>query len=86
MTTTVQNTLKDTHMWCMDEIFPVFQYVVVRSKIRHLGAEVRLIEDLMERHLDNGELGIMFTTLHVSSVFRILNDDKVKPGTGVYSF
>jgi len=62
----VQSTLGTEHVWCMDELFPIFQYVVVRSKIRHLGAEVHFIEDLMERYLENGELGIMFTTLYVS--------------------
>jgi len=51
--------------WCMDDLFPVFQYVVVRSRIQHLGAEIHFIDDLMEHHLKNGELGIMFTTLKV---------------------
>ncbi|XP_069108324.1 alsin-like [Argopecten irradians] len=70
---TVQQALNEDHMWCMDELFPVFQYVVVRSKIRHLGAEVHLIEDLMEPHLENGELGIMFTTLH-ACYYQIQNE------------
>lgn len=50
----------------MDDLFPIFHYVVIRAQIRHLGAEIHLIQDLMEPHLENGELGIMFTTLHVS--------------------
>ncbi|XP_021370845.1 alsin-like isoform X2 [Mizuhopecten yessoensis] len=73
ITKTVQLALNEDHMWCMDELFPVFQYVVVRSKIRHLGAEVHLIEDLMESHLENGELGIMFTTLH-ACYYQIQNE------------
>ena len=49
----------------MDDLFPVFLYVVVRARIRHLGAEIHFIDDLMEEHLQLGELGIMFTTLKV---------------------
>ena len=49
----------------MDDLFPVFLYVVVRARIRHLGAEIHFIDDLMEEHLQHGELGIMFTTLKV---------------------
>lgn len=56
----------DVQVWCMDDLFPIFHYVVIRAQIRHLGAEIHLIQDLMEPYLENGELGIMFTTLHVS--------------------
>ena len=63
----VQITLGNDYIWCMDDLFPIFQYVVVRSKIQHLGAEIHLIDDLMERHLEYGELGIMFTTLKVNN-------------------
>jgi amyotrophic lateral sclerosis 2 protein len=52
-------------MWTMDDLFPVFQYVVVRSHIQELGSEIHFIEDFMEPKLKNGELGIMFTTLKV---------------------
>lgn len=57
-------------MWCMDDLFPIFQYVVVRAKIQHLGAEINMIDDLMERHMEHGELGIMFTTLKVSNFLK----------------
>ncbi|KAI8761233.1 agglutinin-like protein 2, partial [Biomphalaria glabrata] len=60
---TVSQSLKDEHMWCMDDLFPIFQFVVVRAKIHHLGAEIQIIEDLMEPHLEHGEFGLMFTTL-----------------------
>ncbi|KAJ8319767.1 hypothetical protein KUTeg_001354 [Tegillarca granosa] len=73
ITKSVQTTLGEDYMWCMDELFPIFQYVVVRAKIRHLGAEIHLIEDLMERYLENGELGIMFTTLY-ACYFQIHNE------------
>nr|XP_020470120.1 alsin-like [Monopterus albus] len=50
-------------LWCMDDLFPLFLYVVVRSRIRNLGAEVSLIEDLMDPNIQHGEVGMMFTTL-----------------------
>ena len=57
---------QEEHIWCMDDLFPIFQFVVVRAKIHHLGAEIHFIEELMESYLEFGELGIMFTTLKVS--------------------
>lgn len=53
----------------MDDLFPIFEYVVVRARIRHLGSEIHLISDLMEKHYEMGELGIMFTTLKVNTYF-----------------
>lgn len=35
------------------------------DRIRNLGSEVHLIEDLMDPYLQHGEQGIMFTTLKV---------------------
>lgn len=35
------------------------------SRIRNLGAEVNMIEDLMDPNVQHGELGLMFTTLKV---------------------
>lgn len=59
----------------MDDLFPVMQFVVVRSRIQHLGAEIRLVEDLLDDGGGGagswsllGELGLMFTTLKVSCV------------------
>ncbi|XP_034550228.1 alsin-like isoform X2 [Notolabrus celidotus] len=50
-------------LWCMDDLLPLFLYVSVRARIRNLGAEVSLIEDLMDPNVQHGELGLMFTTL-----------------------
>ena len=61
----VEASLGANYMWCMDELIPVFQYVVVRARIQHLGADIHFIEDLMDEHLAKGELGMMFTTLKV---------------------
>ncbi|KAH0621650.1 hypothetical protein JD844_023179 [Phrynosoma platyrhinos] len=61
-----QNVLENLHedfLWSMDDLFPVFLYVVLRARIRNLGSEVHLIEDLMDPFLQHGEQGIMFTTL-----------------------
>ncbi|XP_045150557.1 alsin isoform X2 [Echinops telfairi] len=56
-------TLQEDFLWSMDDLFPVFLYVVLRARIRNLGSEVHLIEDLMDPYLQHGEQGIMFTTL-----------------------
>ncbi|XP_060774739.1 alsin isoform X1 [Neoarius graeffei] len=55
--------LKQDFLWSMDDLFPVFLYVVLRARIRNLGSEVSLIEDLMDPCVQHGEHGIMFTTL-----------------------
>uniref|UniRef100_A0A3Q3BBA9 Alsin Rho guanine nucleotide exchange factor ALS2 b n=1 Tax=Kryptolebias marmoratus TaxID=37003 RepID=A0A3Q3BBA9_KRYMA len=63
ITQEVQSLLKQDFLWSMDDLFPVFLYVVLRARIRNLGSEVNLIEDLMDPCVQNGEHGIMFTTL-----------------------
>lgn len=42
------------------------------DRIRNLGSEVHLIEDLMDPYLQHGEQGIMFTTLKVGKLFRVI--------------
>ncbi|XP_055083473.1 alsin isoform X1 [Periophthalmus magnuspinnatus] len=63
ITQEVQALLQQDFLWSMDELFPVFLYVVLRARIRNLGSEVSLIEDLMDPCVQHGEHGIMFTTL-----------------------
>lgn len=63
ITQEVQALLKHDFLWSMDDLFPVFLYVVLRARIRNLGSEVSLIEDLMDPCVQHGEHGIMFTTL-----------------------
>ncbi|XP_019746352.1 alsin isoform X2 [Hippocampus comes] len=63
ITKEVQSLLKQDFLWSMDDLFPVFLYVVLRARIRNLGSEVNLIEDLMDPCIQHGEHGIMFTTL-----------------------
>lgn len=65
MTPVAQDLLGDNYIWNMDDLFPLFLYVVVRARIPHLGAELEFMENFMDRNLENGELGIMFTTLKV---------------------
>uniref|UniRef100_UPI0037E9340C alsin-like isoform X2 n=1 Tax=Semicossyphus pulcher TaxID=241346 RepID=UPI0037E9340C len=63
LTQEVKPMLEGDFMWCMDDLLPLFLYVVLRARIRNLGAEVSLIEDLMDPNVQHGELGLMFTTL-----------------------
>ncbi|XP_027020317.2 alsin isoform X1 [Tachysurus fulvidraco] len=63
ITQEVQSMLGQSFLWCMDDLFPVFLYVVLRARIRNLGTEVSVIEDFMDPALQLGELGLMFTTL-----------------------
>ncbi|KAF2882405.1 hypothetical protein ILUMI_23775 [Ignelater luminosus] len=63
MTEVVQVQLGHDYKWSMDDLFPAFLYVVVRARILQLGSELHFIEDFMQPSLENGELGIMFTTL-----------------------
>ncbi|XP_076647419.1 amyotrophic lateral sclerosis 2 [Halictus rubicundus] len=73
MTKIVQRELGSTYLWTMDELLPVFCYVVIRASILKLGSEIQFIEDFMEPSLWNGELGIMFTTLK-ASYYQILQE------------
>ncbi|XP_051567672.1 alsin-like isoform X2 [Myxocyprinus asiaticus] len=63
ITQVVLALLKQDFLWSMDDLFPVFLFVVLRARIRNLGSEVSLIEDLMDPCVQHGEHGIMFTTL-----------------------
>jgi len=49
--------------WSMDTLLPVCMYVVVRARVLQLGAELAMLQDLMEIYLFQGEQGIMLTTL-----------------------
>ncbi|KTF77023.1 hypothetical protein cypCar_00017969 [Cyprinus carpio] len=63
VTQEVQALLGKEFLWCMDDLFPIFLYVVLRARIRNLGSEVSLIEDLTDGSLQLGQLGFMLTTL-----------------------
>ncbi|XP_072301245.1 alsin-like isoform X2 [Eucyclogobius newberryi] len=63
LTQEVKPLVEESFLWCMDDLFPLFLYVVIRARIKNLGAEVSLIEDLMDPNLEHGEMGLMFTTL-----------------------
>ncbi|XP_018537544.1 alsin isoform X2 [Lates calcarifer] len=63
LTQEVKPMLDSDFLWCMDDLLPLFLYVVLRARIRNLGAEVSLIEDLMDPNVQYGEMGLMFTTL-----------------------
>uniref|UniRef100_UPI0035900305 alsin isoform X2 n=1 Tax=Myxine glutinosa TaxID=7769 RepID=UPI0035900305 len=59
----LEGVVQTGYVWSMDDLFPVFLYVVLRARIRNLGSEIHLIEDLMDPFVQHGEQGIMFTTL-----------------------
>ncbi|KAK6315502.1 hypothetical protein J4Q44_G00150310 [Coregonus suidteri] len=63
LTQEVHALLEGNFLFSMDDLFPLFLYVVLRARMRNLAAEVSLIEDLMDPSLQNGELGHMFITL-----------------------
>uniref|UniRef100_A0A673I4H7 Alsin-like n=1 Tax=Sinocyclocheilus rhinocerous TaxID=307959 RepID=A0A673I4H7_9TELE len=63
ITQDMQALLGQDFLWCMDDLFPIFLYVVLRARIRNLGSEVSLIEDLTDPSLQLGQLGFMLTTL-----------------------
>ncbi|XP_040913014.1 alsin-like isoform X2 [Toxotes jaculatrix] len=63
LTQEVKPMLDSDFQWCMDDLLPLFLYVVLRARIKNLGAEVSLIEDLMDPNVQHGEMGLMFTTL-----------------------
>ncbi|XP_046961989.1 alsin [Vanessa cardui] len=73
MTTAVQQELGQHYLWSMDELFPVFHFVVVRARILQLGSEIHFVEDFLEPGMQNGELGLMFTTLK-ACYFQILQE------------
>lgn len=61
-----QDILGKSYIWNMDDLFPLFLYVVVRARIPDLGSELDFVENFMDPSLESGELGIMFITLKVS--------------------
>ncbi|KAK9511048.1 hypothetical protein O3M35_005697 [Rhynocoris fuscipes] len=73
ITKAVQKELGEDFVWEMDDLFPVFHYVVVRSHIQELGSEIHFIDDFIEPRLKHGEMDIMFTTLK-ACFFQILQE------------
>ncbi|KAF9409106.1 hypothetical protein HW555_011432 [Spodoptera exigua] len=59
MTIAVQQELGSNYLWSMDELFPVFHFVVVRARILQLGSEIHFIEDFLEPAMQHGELGML---------------------------
>ena len=59
--------------WSMDALLPVCMYVVVRAKVLHLGAELAMVQQLMDPSLLQGEQGIMLTTLQ-AAYYQILHE------------
>jgi hypothetical protein len=66
MTPVAQELLGENYVWNMDDLFPIFLFVVVRARIPDLGSELDFVDNFMDPSLESGELGIMYTTLKVS--------------------
>ena len=47
----------------MDDVLPVFLFVIVRAHVHHLGAEVRFLEDFLDHALLSGESQVLLTTI-----------------------
>eukprot|EP00047_Mylnosiga_fluctuans_P020907 m.97717 g.97717 ORF g.97717 m.97717 type:complete len:1510 (-) comp8676_c0_seq2:738-5267(-) len=50
----------------MDDVLPLILYVVVRARIRHLGAEVRFLNDFLHMDSLSGESRVLLTTLRAA--------------------
>lgn len=61
------------HVLAMDDLFPLFQYIVIRARVPHLGSEIQFIEDLVDQSVLVGEAGHMVTTLS-ACYFQIQNE------------
>jgi len=69
----IKRNLPENFLWGGDHLLPVFLFVVIRAEIKNLGSEIHFIEDLMDSHLKNGELGYMLITLK-ASYYQIINE------------
>ncbi|GMS79557.1 hypothetical protein PENTCL1PPCAC_1732, partial [Pristionchus entomophagus] len=61
-------------LWEADTLMPAFIYVVVRAGIKHLGAEIRLIDDFSSQ-MHDGPIGPMFTYLKSAFVYICMQSD-----------
>jgi amyotrophic lateral sclerosis 2 protein len=50
----------------MDDVLPLFLYVIVRARIRHLGAEVRFLDDFLQTDTMSGESRVLLTTMRAA--------------------
>lgn len=62
----VKANLPPDFVWSMDDLLPVFLFVLIRSRLHYLGSEIHFMTDLIDSHLEHGELGLMFATLQAS--------------------
>ncbi|EDV21153.1 uncharacterized protein TRIADDRAFT_60444 [Trichoplax adhaerens] len=58
----------------MDDILPVFHFVVVRAEISQLGSEILFIQNMVDDSVLLGELDMMFTTLQ-ACYFQIKSEE-----------
>ena len=58
--------MKENLRYLREIFFHKIPSIVVRARISQLGAEIQMIENLMDDHLASGEYGFTFTTLQAS--------------------
>ena len=63
----------------MDDVLPVFLFVLVEARIPHLGAEVRFLDDFVAVTTASGESQILLTTLR-ASYFQLQLEMGLAPG------
>ncbi|CAD6189659.1 unnamed protein product [Caenorhabditis auriculariae] len=52
------------HIWNCDDLLPAFMYVVIRAQIKHLGAEIEIIDHFTRNFRTHLQTDMMFTMLH----------------------
>ncbi|CAJ0577096.1 unnamed protein product, partial [Mesorhabditis spiculigera] len=65
------------HTWSADDLLPVLSYVVVRSQIKHLGSEIRLLDHFTKEYRHRRSIDLMFTML--KSAYVQIHIDKWTP-------
>eukprot|EP00111_Clytia_hemisphaerica_P024307 TCONS_00071687-protein len=52
-------------MLSMDDLLPIFHFILIRARIPHLGSEIQFIDDMVGQGISHGEASHRFTTLSV---------------------
>jgi len=50
-------------MLSMDDLLPIFHFILIRARIPHLGSEIQFIDDMVGQGISHGEASHRFTTL-----------------------
>ncbi|XP_015209798.2 ALS2 C-terminal-like protein isoform X1 [Lepisosteus oculatus] len=75
---TVSRVLNQDYKLPMDDLLPLLVYVVSRARIRHLGAELHLIRDMMDPNGVGGITDFLLTALE--SCFQHIQKQEIRQG------